>query len=149
MNERNCAIDTPDVQPWRPVPRRQVLQLICTQKGPVTALLGPKGPRCLPDPAAQRSSRFSAGDQHPAGPAAGAEPHLDQVFTAGHDGAIRVWETRRLGVLSRRLVACATLVQVWQPLLKRRADRSCPAHQTMRSANGLSSCARVLRSALE
>ncbi|KAK9861432.1 hypothetical protein WJX84_001737 [Apatococcus fuscideae] len=107
--------DTPDkldVQPWRPVPRRQVLQLICTQKGPVTALLGPKGPRCLPDPAAQRSSRFSAGDQHPAGPAAGAEPHLDQVFTAGHDGAIRVWETHRLGVLSRRLVACATLVQV-------------------------------------
>ena len=100
-------------QKYPSAPRRQILQLVCTHKGPVTALLGPASSRISPDPQARRTSRHAAStDDHPNVPGLGQEDQLDQIFTGGHDGKIRVWETSRLGVMTRRLVACGSLAQV-------------------------------------
>ena len=104
--------DTRPQQRQQP-PRRQILQLVCTHKGPVTALLGPASNRVLLDPKARRASQRTAStDDHPNASVPKPEAQLEQIFTGGHDGIIRVWETSRLGVMSRRLTACASLVQV-------------------------------------
>ncbi|KAK9843338.1 hypothetical protein WJX74_010606 [Apatococcus lobatus] len=112
----NADEDGPDEskpQQQQQPPRRQILQLVCTHKGPVTALLGPASDRALLDPKAWQASRLTASTDDPPN-ASGLKPEaqLEQIFTGGHDGTIRVWETSRLGIMSRRLVACASLAQV-------------------------------------